>query len=239
MKWKSRLFNFFKLIFLTIAGGLAGIALGFLVYGNLFPLWNSAKIATDRSESAEILFVDYYYISDDFTKDTVYIKTHSGNIYSVFQGNWTLLPPLKSGFTVSEIRRRDGYADSPIVAITHQEKDFQLLDGYWEPLNNSENSYWGFTPKDCAKDWQPHPPIKGLVLDSAGVQFEHALANSAKCYVLLDGGILQVWTRTTDAFSLMATLTTGLVVGALIGFIIGLSKHYSKGRKLKNSDEAT
>jgi hypothetical protein len=236
MKWKSWLLALYELAFLSVTGGLVGIVLGFLVYGNIFPFWNSATIATNRSDIAGILFVDYYDMSDDFTKDAVYMKTHSGSIYSLSQGRWALLPPLENGFTVSEIRRRDGYDDSPIVAITHQKKDFQLLNGNWEPLLNSEKSYWGFAPKDCAKEWQPRPPIKGMVIDSTGVQLEHALATSEKCYVLLDGGVLQVWTRTIDAFSLMLTLATGLVIGAIIGFIFGLFKQF-KWRKLKGNTE--
>jgi hypothetical protein len=192
---------------------------GAFFYKLFLPPWKIIDIQSTHPDSLDILFVDYHYTSDDPVDDILYVKTQSGDIYSIFHNAWSSIPPLPSGNTISEIRRRDGYADSPIIAITSQDKVFQLIDNKWETLENPKEPYWGAEPLQCS-NWRKRLPIRKIV-DSAGVIFEHALADSTKCYVLFNDGSLEVWTRTQDAFSMIGTVGASTLLGAIAMSAIG------------------
>ncbi len=208
----------------SIAGGLIGIALGILVYGYIFPFWERITIADKGIDAIEILLVDYLYLAD-YENNSVYVKTESGDIYSVHQKTWELLPPLDQEFSVSELYLVEPSVEAPLIAVTHQGEDFQLLEGEWKLSNIPKGSYWRAPSSNCATDWYLRLIIWRKVVDSDGFRFEHALANEDICYVLLDDGELQAWIRTTDAFSLLLTLKTSIVVSAVIGLFVGIRKY--------------
>jgi hypothetical protein len=81
----------------------------------------------------------------------------------------------------------------------------------------------------CATEWKDHPPVSAGIIDSAGVRFERPLSTIVRCYVLFKDGSLQVWTRSTDVFSLMTIVS----VGGLLGFILGMTIGVSVWRKLR------
>lgn len=211
------------------------MAVGIFFYDFFLPPWKTLEIQSTHTDGVDILFVDYHSTEDDPTDDILYIQTQSGNIYSVFHNEWLPIPSLPSGNVISEIKKRDGYADSPIVVITTQNKVFQLINNKWEMLEDHKEPFWGREPKQCS-DWRKRLSFRKII-DSSGVSFAHALADSTKCYVLFDNGDLEVWTRTQDAFTLMGTLgvsaLTGIIAVGTIGFRMKRSKQdLDKSRNL-------
>lgn len=102
-------------------------------------------------------------------------------------------------------------------------------------LEDHKEPFWGREPKQCS-DWRKRLSFRKII-DSSGVSFAHALADSTKCYVLFDNGDLEVWTRTQDAFTLMGTLgvsaLTGIIAVGTIGFRMKRSKQdLDKSRNL-------
>jgi hypothetical protein len=226
MNFRSILSNILFTGTLIVAGGILGLIVGAFFYEFFLPPWKTLEIQSTWTDGVDILFVDYHSTEGDPANDILYIRTQSGDMYSVLHNEWSFIPPLPSGNTISEIKRRDGYADSPIVAITTQSKVFQLVDNKWEMMENHKEPFWGMEPEQCA-DWRKRLSFR-KVIDSSGVSFAHALADSTKCFVLFDNGDLEVWTRTQDAFTLMGTLGIGALIGIIALSTIGFRMKHLK-----------
>ena len=132
-----------------MAGGILGLVLGIIFYKNFLPPWKTIKIISAHTDGINILFVDYHSTEDDPTDDVVYINTQSGDIYSVFHNEWSSIPLLPDGKTISEIMKRDGYDDFPIVALTTQNEVFQLVDDKVEILENPTEPFWDEAQTVC------------------------------------------------------------------------------------------
>jgi uncharacterized protein YneF (UPF0154 family) len=86
--------------------------------------------------------------------------------------------------------------------------------------------------------WNP-PPVKGKVIDSVGVRFERPLSLIVRCYVLLEDGRIDIWTRSDDVFRLMFSLAikmSMIIAGIFIGVFTGYLITNSKRRKSKSPD---
>lgn len=200
---------------LAVIGSIAGIIIAGLVYEILLPFWTVTSIGQAIDGATDILFVDYkYWEGTQLENNTLFIQTQSGDVYSVDQDRRHPISRLPDGQTISQIWLQDWDADAPIIAVTDQGNDYQLVDDQWELVENPTNEFKGFTPRTCADQW--YLPVFG-VTDSAGTVFSHALANEYVCYVLFSDGRLQVWRRTQDAFSLMGSLALGAVIGLVVG----------------------
>lgn len=232
MNFRSILSNILFTGTLIAAGSILGLVAGMFFYEFFLPPWKTSAIHSTHTDAIDILFVDYQSTSDNPLNDILYIKTQSGDIYSVLHNEWSVIPPLPSGNTVSEVLRRDGYNNSPIVAITAQNKVFQLINNKWEILENQKEPFWGMKPRQCAS-WRKRLSFK-KVIDSTGVSFAHALADSTKCYLLFANGDLEVWTRTQDAFSLIGTLGISALFGIGVMGTVGLKVKRSRNKNIVN-----
>jgi hypothetical protein len=228
MNFRSTLSNFLFTGTMMFIGGILGLVIGIFFYNAFLPPWKTLEIDSTRTDTVDILFVDYHSTLDDPTDDILYIKTQSGDIYSVLHNEWSPIPLLPDGKTISEIMKRDGYDDSPMVAITTQNEVFQLVDNEWEVLEHPTEPFWGMKPRQCA-DWRKRLSFR-KVIDSSGVSFAHALADSTKCYVLFEDGNLEVWTRTQDAFSLMGTIGISVLLGAVLVSNVGFRWKRSRNK---------
>lgn len=232
MKLRSTLSNTLFIGTLILIGSIFGLVLGVIFYNNFLPPWKTIEIISAHRDGIDILFVDYHSTEDNPTDDVLYIKTQSGDIYSVLHNEWSSIPLLPDGKTISEIMRRDGYDDSPIVAITTQNEVFQLVANKWEVLENPIEPFWGMKPRQCA-NWRKRLSFR-KVIDSSGVSFAHALADSTKCYVLFANGDLEVWTRTQDAFSLIGTLGISALIGIGVVGAVGFKVKRSRNKNIVN-----
>ena len=226
MNGRSVLSNILFKATLIVGGGLLGLVAGIFVYEFFLPPWKTLEIQSTYTNGVDILFVDFYRTDDDPADDVLYIRTQLGDIYSVSNNQWLLIPSLPGENAILEIKRRDGYADSPIVAITPDNKVFQLIDNKWEALEDPKEPFWGVEPKQCS-NWRKRLSFRKII-DSSGVSFAHALADSEKCYVLFDDGDLEVWTRTQDAFTLMGTLGISVLIGIVAVNTISLRMKQSR-----------
>jgi hypothetical protein len=209
----------------ALIGGIVGIAIGILVYGRVLPFWTVMSIGSAPKDADDILSVNFKYLSAlHLEENIIFIQSQSNEIYFGFDHNWERLSPLPNGHSVSRIWFRDNEEHESILANDDQGEVFQMTNGRWELLTNYTDQFRGFNSVECAKEW--YLPVFHAV-DSAGVVFAHALANEDICYILLEDGRLQVWTRATDVFSLF----NFIAVVALIGMVIGISSALIEKRK--------
>ena len=192
------------------------------------PSWDKVEIFSGRPDVIDILFIDHTDFTEKIIDDTVYVQTESGDVYSIFHREWQLLPSLPDGKTIQKIRLRDGYEDSPIVAITDENDSYQFIDNQWDLIQDYEEFSWGGNFYQCEKSI----PVENNVLDSEGVEFEHAIAAFYKCYILQDDGSLSAWTRTSSGIYAIAYLwyaRISCVFGAILGGIVSLViRHFKK-----------
>ena len=92
-----------------------------------------------------------------------------------------------------------------------------LFRDSWNPVESLPENNYEFPL--CATAWQEHPPIQKGLVDSAGVRFERPLSTILRCYVLFKDGRLQVWTRSTNVFSLMNFVSASAILGLFAGII--------------------
>ncbi len=95
-----------------------------------------------------------------------------------------------------------------------------LFQEDWLPVQSVPENNYEFP--SCATEWKDHPPVTNGIADSLGVRFERPVSTIVRCYVLLDNGSLQVWTRSTDVFSLMTMVMKTGLLGLIVGFIISI-----------------
>lgn len=202
-------------------GGILGVVIG-LALTKYLPPWRNVILGSAPEGAIDILFVVYRSSLDDFSQDSVYVKTRSGDVYSVFQHEWRRLEPLPNDKPIAAIRFRDNRYDEPIVAITNQDEAFELADGHWKLLSDGKIPLEEDEPVACATEWEEPPPLGQEALDSVGVRFERPISAIERCYVLLDNGSLQVWTRATDVFTLMRIIGISTGTGIAIGIAIGI-----------------
>lgn len=228
-----------KLIF-SILGSILGLAVGLFLFRNFIPPWKHYDIRPLPEKASNILLVKYHLSLDDPTNDILYVKSQSGNVYSIsiLQGTWQMLPPLPAG-SVNKLRLKNEFNDSPLIAASEQGKFYQLSSGPWESLPDLKEPWgWNREPNLCATAWDEHPHLIQKVTNSTGVSYERPLSTIIRCYVLFDNGSLQVWTRWTDVFGLMLITATSAIIGLLIG-IMGSSAFFARFEKRKIIGAAT
>jgi hypothetical protein len=121
---------------LILTGCILGSLIGNLLYGTVLPVWEVEAIGLAPKDAVDILYVDYRYPeAAHLDENTLYFQTPTGAIFAGLQGTWQSLSPLPGGQAVSEIRRLDNQASSPIVAIAEQGGVYQANNGQWEVLS--------------------------------------------------------------------------------------------------------
>ncbi len=206
----------------VLAGVLVGLVAGQLIHHFFLPPWHSTQVDTDDLKITEIISITYTFAEEEHLHDRLFVKTENGDLYTRVKGLWQPLPALAEGYTpliFASVKTANDSND--LVLLTGQGQNFQLIAGQWQPVAAVEYAYGWYDSDDCAKAWQPRPPLGANVLDSAGKQHHHALSVFKKCYVLRQNGSIQVWTRWQDVFSMMGISVTAIIGGGVLGGLIG------------------
>jgi hypothetical protein len=156
--------------------------------------------------------------------------------------HWIHIPIKKPPVSAEDLRLLVGSTtenptgDTLLVVTSDGETlSFTLFEHDWKASDLS-NQYivddacapvW-LKPADAsdAELWNP-PPVKGDIFDSVGVRFERPLSMIARCYVIMEDGRIEMWTRSADFLRLMYGLIikisitiAGAFFGAFTGFLI-------------------
>lgn len=208
-------------LLLMIGGGIAGWLIAPFTYPQ--PTWDKLDIPAKQKDVAEILFIDI----NDFEQvqnDVIYVKTKSGDVYSIFHNEWNLLPSLPDAQSIQKIGVQDGNVDSPIVATSNENRFYQLNKTTWKLLNEYKE-FHGINEFDqciTTKEWQVVPPVSKGVIDSKGFVFEHTISGFFKCYVLYDDGHLEIWSRAASGLDNIWVAPFYCVIGIVSGAILGV-----------------
>lgn len=176
MKFTSRPLFIIISIILSLFSAFLGTWFGLSIYRILIPPWKHYEISALQG-AKDIYYVDIQSTLDDPTKDTLYVASEKGKVYS-----------------------------------------YSLSQKVWHVAEIIPKQDHKFPP--CATDWKDNPPVKNVVIDSAGVRFERPLSTILRCYVLFDDGSSQVWTQSTDVFNLMLTVVISGLLGLVVGIIV-------------------
>lgn len=93
-----------------------------------------------------------------------------------------------------------------------------LFEAQWQPVEAAPQPEGQHAA--CTDGRRDGPPVKSGIVRSAGFRFERPLSTILRCYVLLDDGRLQVWTRSTDVFGLLTTIIMGGALGLVAGSVL-------------------
>lgn len=119
---------------------------------------------------------------------------------------------------------QDDVNQDNVILRTEDGKYFSYHWNKWQQaeLSQVNLSDYPYNYRAC-DEWASPPPATYLrrTKDSFGFDFAHAIANSARCYILFPDGSLELWTRDYDAFSLFFIGTSSLFFGMLVGGILG------------------
>jgi len=228
---------------ITLFGGAIGVAVGLLLFSNFIPFWKHYNLPATPEKVMSILYVDVQTTLDDPTSDIVYVKADSGQVYfiSVGQRDWQTLPSLPSG-EIYQVRLRDGYANSPLIAATEQGKFFQLTNGQWESIPSLKEP-WGLGAEriSCMDNWQYRPVLIREVLDSEALIADRPVSTVYRCYALLNNGKVRIWVRFIHFLNMLITVGANTVIGMIIGIRISWAIFRSRNRKIENlpSEEST
>jgi hypothetical protein len=223
-------------VFITLLGGAIGIGLGLLLFSNFIPFWKHYNLPATPEKVMSILYVDVQTTLNDPATDVIYVKADSGKVYfiSVGQEDWQALPSLPSG-EISQVRLRDGYANSPLIATTEQGDFFQLTNGQWESIP-SLTEPWGLGAEriSCMDNWQYHPVLVREVLDSQAFIADRPVSTVFRCYALLNNGKIRIWVRFIHFLNMLITVGASMLIGTIIGIRISWSIFRSRSRKTED-----
>lgn len=105
-----------------------------------------------------------------------------------------------------------------VVAQDGQIFSNTLFQSNWQPVKAVPQP--GAPLTTCSDGRQAYLPAESGIVRSVGFQFEHTLSTTVRCYILLDDGRLQVWTRSTDMFKLLTAIMLGGAAGLVGGSLL-------------------
>jgi hypothetical protein len=112
---------------------------------------------------------------------------------------------------------------------SYHQAEWQLTDR--SQIDETEQRH-SDSPCDAFKFSSPPPPIYlRRARDSVGIEIEHALAITSRCYILLGDGSLHSWTRDVSAFDplwlsvALGCPLAGMIAGGIIGAFVARRKY--------------
>ncbi|MBN8658637.1 MAG: hypothetical protein J0M11_23070 [Anaerolineae bacterium] len=222
---------------LTILFVFGGGIIGLLIALNTFPKpkWDKLVIPSNQKDLVEILFIDHNDF-EEVQNDVIYVKSKTGDVYSIQYSEWSLLPSLPDKQIIQKINVSDANINSPIVATTLDHQFYQFDGSAWILISEFKEHHWKGEVEQCIKPdyWRHTPPVGENAIDSNGVVFEHTISGFFKCSILYEDGHLEVWSRASSGLFILWTAPLysgiGIISGSLLSFI---AWRYRKSRSNK------
>jgi hypothetical protein len=203
-----------------LVGAGSGFGLGLFLFTDYYPPWKVQSLGNAPDQATDVVATISGSFTTDASRDIVFVSTASGDIHSLFQGYWERLPSFPVGIGVPAYQTSFDGRNEFLSAVTDQGASFQLIDDQWATVPAELTPLRRIDKPLCA-EWRGQIGTPD-VLGSSGYRFERPISTMVKCHVLLTDGTLQVWSRATDAYTLLLFLvfTTGL--GASVGVFTSL-----------------
>ncbi len=123
-----------------------------------------------------------------------------------------------------------------LILVATDGTNYSFYQNNWNQMDEAHlnNFKPSFRPGGPCDNWMSPPPITYLrkTRDTHGIEFEHAIGLSSRCYVILSDGSLHTWTRNISGMDILVFVQISLIVGVLLGGTIGIvaAKRWQKRR---------
>ena len=213
----------------AIFGAVIGLLVALGVHEFVWPPWTVANLPDSPGE-IDTTIVLFEMEFDDVSQDVLYQVTNAGEVYALKGGDWSDIGEAPNGEEVTGLHTVDEGARLYVVALTDNGNEFVLVNGQWAQEQSIAELEPKRTPMDCA--WPEMPVRRETVTASYGLQLDRPLAKEQRCYVVFSDGSMQLYSRVTNAFELMNTLTIGAVLGAAFGFAATFAMMAMKAKRV-------